>query len=227
VLGVEGELRVHLVLDVPRLGVRHVVQRLRLVEAEVHLAGAGEPGSDVQKPTLVLRVVRDVAGHLCAWTDERHVTEEHVHQLGELIELRPAQMGADARHPRVALTADEGTGWTVGAHGPQLDDAERPAGASDAFLQEEGGARAVQPDCQREHHQQRKQQQQGDRRHEDVDEPAPPRVGPAPWVRHHNVSRRTMSGSAARRPTTLPQYDARSASAVSDRGCGYSRSSEP
>lgn len=134
--------------------------------------------------------------------DHGQVAREHVDELRQLVQARPAQEAAHARDARVVielLLAPPGLQLPgrhvplrvrvrVRHHATQLPDVDPLAAAADALLAEEGPARAVDADC-------RAQTGDGHRQHRahgdgeaDVERPLDEAVdGPAGLWRGHGV----------------------------------------
>lgn len=150
-----------------------------------HLPPAGDAGLAGEE--LVARVPELVGlleGH-GPGPDHGQVTREHVDELRQLVQARPAQEAAHARDARVVvelLLAPPGLQLLgrhvplrvrvrVGDHAAQLPDVDPPAAEAHALLAEEGSAGAVEDDRQaQERHGHRQDRDDGQAEH-DVEGP--------------------------------------------------------
>src|SRR5262245_34853788 len=74
---------------------------------------------------LLLQLLHEV-GPLRPWTNERHVSAEHVDQLGQLVEPQLAQKSADSSYPGITLRCPHwpARGFGICPHGTELENFE-------------------------------------------------------------------------------------------------------
>ena len=91
---------------------------------------------------VVLHDLVDVELALRAGTDERHVADEHIPELGQFVEVVVTEEHADLGHAGVLLMGEELRPVLLGihSHGAELIDVERPSEPSDSLLLEDGGS---------------------------------------------------------------------------------------
>src|SRR6266403_6255854 len=159
----------HIQADRPRRRVLEI-EADHLIEAQIaaptHLPEAGEPGLHFEQAPAV----PDVIGIELIWDrwarpDQRHVTPEHVEELGHLVQARLPQKGADGREPGILRQLVYGLAVAIGRlridaardesrdvvsvdrrvcrrmHGAKLQACERRAIVAEAALPEEDGPR--------------------------------------------------------------------------------------
>src|SRR5262249_2216607 len=85
------------VFDVINIELRHLLERQTVTPAD--LRQAGQTGFDVQTFSVPGFITFDLIWNGRARTDQRHLAFEDVEDLGQLVEARSAQQGADAREP--------------------------------------------------------------------------------------------------------------------------------
>ena len=115
------------VLDVPEVELDALVPGQ--LGAPVDLRPARDPGLDRQAPALALGVAVDLDGDRRARADDRHLSAQHVDEVGHLVERRAAQQAPDAGDARVALADRQPGAHVLGAgdHRAQLEHVERAA----------------------------------------------------------------------------------------------------
>src|SRR4051794_6522214 len=103
-------------------------------------------------------------------TDERHVAEEHVQELRQLVDVPAPQKAADQRHAIVASARLAEIAVVVDPHGAEFIDPERLLVEAVALLAEHRRAGAVEPDQERDENEERQQQHEAERRADDVEQ---------------------------------------------------------
>lgn len=111
---------------------------------------------------------------------QRHVTLQHVQQLGQLVQAGAAEKGADPRHPSITLGAvGDLVAIFLHPHRAELVDDERLTTQPAALLTEQGGTRRVEPDKQGDEQQQRSEEDQCAERSREVERTLCPASGRA------------------------------------------------
>ena len=123
---VERELERENLLDVGRFRIRAAEGPLA-VGLVVEAPRPGQPRSDRQRLALGGRVVaEDEVGILGTRPHERHLSPQHVHELGELVDLRCPEEPSETEHPRIVRRRDPAARPpALHQHGPQLVHRER------------------------------------------------------------------------------------------------------
>src|SRR5438094_8638985 len=99
-----------------------------------NLPEAGDPGLHREPTPMPCVVSRNVVERMWPWPDQAHVAEQHVPELGELVDARLAEDPAQPAHPRVVRELEGGgatghfvllpepvaLGVRAGPHGPEL-----------------------------------------------------------------------------------------------------------
>lgn len=97
---IDGELVGHHLLDICPVGVVGGGENLVLIAVSYRCQGC-DAGPDLEHSHLLGRIHVDISPHLGARPHERHVADEHVDKLRQLVELVLADIISGARHPRV------------------------------------------------------------------------------------------------------------------------------
>ena len=139
----------------------------------MNLGPAGEPGLDQQAPAPVGNSRLELFDELRSLrprADDRHVPAQHVPELRELVEVRPAEDAAEGRHPRIVHRGPARRAGLlgVGAHRPELVHLEQAASLAGPDLTEENGALGP-AQGQRDERKQRGAQQEAERGADDVE----------------------------------------------------------
>src|ERR1051326_223966 len=139
----------------------------------VDLGPAGDARLDVVAAAreadalLVFAVVRQ---RVRPRPDQRHVADQHVEQLRDLVDVPAPPPAADAGQPRIVALRLRYHGAVVErAHGAEFEDAERLLVEAKAALQEKHRARAVEPDQHGDDDKERRQRQQPQCREREVE----------------------------------------------------------
>ena len=147
----------------------------RQVRPPADLPQAGHARLDHKPPPHVIAVHGRLRRQRRPRSDQRHVPEQHVEQLGKFIQRPAAQPGACLRHPRVPAHLEECPGplvagrklclplFCVHHHGPELPQREGAAILPDPGLPEEDGPMIGELDGERDDDEQGDQHDQ--RRH--------------------------------------------------------------
>ena len=141
-----------------------------------HLRQSGHPGAHrmagvvVRYEQLVGHTRRQHADRMAARADQRHVALEHVEKLRQLVEIGAADDGADTGHARIVghCLGDAGAVAEFAVHRAEFIDLEDASVPAPAFLGEDRGARAFQPDEGGERQKQRQQHDQPHRRQQQI-----------------------------------------------------------
>jgi hypothetical protein len=165
----------------------------------VDLRPAGDAGLDGEPPALAPGVARDLHGDRGPRADDRHLAAQHVDEVRQLVEARPAQQAPDTRDARVALRDRQAAADVLGAgdHRPQLEDVEGLAVAADAALAVDRRPRGLQADRQDRHQQQRRGEHERERRDDDVEQPPSHQRVPSGGAQPTGVPWRRWSNSPA------------------------------
>src|SRR5215204_6655868 len=102
--------------------------------------------------------------------DERHVAEEHVQELRQLVDVPAPQQAAGQRHAIVASGRLADLVVVMNPHGAEFVDPERLLVEAVALLAEVRGAGAVEADQGRDQEKERQQQHEAERRADDVEQ---------------------------------------------------------
>ena len=142
------------------------------------------PGLTCEPELVLRRVALDEVELLRPRADDRHVAAQDVDQLRQLVDARPAQHPADARHARVGLElehrvrelveADELREPRLGVshHRAELEHLERPRPLAAAGLAEEDRQAGIEQDREPGEQEERKRHREDDQRDDEVERPA-------------------------------------------------------
>jgi hypothetical protein len=126
--------------------------------------------------------------HLGPGANQAHIPPKHIQQLGQLIELPPAQKTA---HQSKLLVARRGDGMTRPAgqvgHGPEFQNGESLAVTTHALLQEKHGAIRCQPHRQSDYQQDRNQQGKYQQNTDYIEEALGTRPRPGTQLRYARI----------------------------------------
>lgn len=92
-------------------------------------------------------------------TDHRHLAAQHVDELRQLIEVRPAQEAPEACHARIGTARltrrrSERRIAQIGVHGSELQELEGPCSMAEPDLAVDDGPRRLELEQKRDHEQQ-------------------------------------------------------------------------
>ncbi len=129
--------------------VEDVVPRSDLASKAVHLRPPGDAGLHV----MTARIARDqrlehivVSRRMWTWTDQRHLSAEHIHELRKLVDIITPQPAPDARDARIVPPRRDDAGAVFHrCHCPEFQDAERFAIETITALRKKYGPGAVEP----------------------------------------------------------------------------------
>src|SRR5258708_11971477 len=94
--------------------------------------------------------------------NDRHFAQQYIHQLGELVDIRPPQNTANARHARIVLDSlREVAAIFDRRHRSELKDLDDFIVVPMPGLTEEYGTARIKPDCERNREQEWREHQQG------------------------------------------------------------------
>src|ERR1700735_3864696 len=157
------------VVDVPNIELDpslHLIEGVRLAAGAVNLCPTRYTGLYVVAERIFLDnrcEMPFVRRRVGPRPDQRHVTQEHVEQLGELVNAVSTQPPADPRHPLVALLRLlNDVAIFHHRHGAKLVDPERPPIKTMPGLPKKRRAMSVQPDRDRGSEQDRRQDNQSE-----------------------------------------------------------------
>ena len=162
------------------------VDSLRVARPRPPLGGPGseDPRAHAQEIFGARSVPDQLLGDHRAGPHQGHVSPDHVHQLGELVQVREPQEMPHRRDPRVLPALElEAVVPVVGLelripvepclriddHGPELEAPERGAAPTTPLMAKEDRAAGRQPDRQGARQEQRRSQQQEDRGQKQVE----------------------------------------------------------
>src|SRR5690348_5048583 len=141
--------RQRLVLDIPEVEFDPLGPRQR--RTAIDLRPPRDAGLDPQAPELALRVLADLHRNGRSRTDDRHLSADHVPEVGHLIQRVAPQPPADAGYALIALLNRKPGAYELRAadHRPQLVDRELAFVLADAGLCIDRIAPALDSDGQR------------------------------------------------------------------------------
>src|SRR5258705_10497833 len=94
--------------------------------------------------------------------NDRHFAHQYIHQLGELVDIRPPQNTANARHARIVLDSlREVAAIFDRRHRSELKDLDDFIVVPMPGLTEEYGTARIKPDCERNREREWREHQQG------------------------------------------------------------------
>src|SRR6185503_8503567 len=120
---------------------------LRLIP-EAQRCRTGNTGHELKNLLLARGIQTNVLGDFRSGTNERHLTEEDVHDLRQLVQLELTQPTSDARDPGIATHRQELLALAGLPHAPELPHQKGSSPPADPLLAKEDRAAVVELDQQ-------------------------------------------------------------------------------
>src|SRR5262245_47560046 len=145
----------------------------RVSPPAVNLSVSGQSRANAV-PQIVIGVLpAELTGKfrtLGPWTDEAHLTAEHVPELRQFVEAVTPQIMSDPRTPRISWNGPDSPeiAFGIGVHCAELDDRKTPPVESDASLAIQDGPTVRHLDSNCNQKEQRRQHEQSRDRDSDI-----------------------------------------------------------